>query len=184
MTGIISSYLFKLNVSMVLPAINTGICTVLDSDILTPFHSDRCTVASTQGLHIPGSFDSALNSKAPGRCSYSIHKNNHYPVREPSPWGWPRYNHSQLINAVRTYGDIRCNDPLPYCPIDWLRFGCLAQTRRRSQEGGMEKDARPNWDNPMQFVLACVSYAVGLGNVWRFPYLCQMHGGGKSLITL
>lgn len=42
----------------------------------------------------------------------------------------------------------------------------------------MEK-ARPLWDNPLQFVFACISYAVGLGNVWRFPYLCQMYGGGK-----
>ncbi|XP_009329618.1 PREDICTED: sodium- and chloride-dependent transporter XTRP3 [Pygoscelis adeliae] len=45
----------------------------------------------------------------------------------------------------------------------------------------MEK-SRPLWDNPLQFVFACISYAVGLGNVWRFPYLCQMYGGGGFLI--
>ncbi|XP_044534547.1 sodium- and chloride-dependent transporter XTRP3 isoform X2 [Gracilinanus agilis] len=45
----------------------------------------------------------------------------------------------------------------------------------------MEK-ARPVWNNPLQFVFACISYAVGLGNVWRFPYLCQMYGGGGFLI--
>nr|XP_009686253.1 PREDICTED: sodium- and chloride-dependent transporter XTRP3 [Struthio camelus australis] len=43
----------------------------------------------------------------------------------------------------------------------------------------MEK-TRPLWDNPLQFVFACISYAVGLGNVWRFPYLCQMYGGEET----
>ncbi|XP_004760875.1 sodium- and chloride-dependent transporter XTRP3 [Mustela nigripes] len=45
----------------------------------------------------------------------------------------------------------------------------------------MEK-SRPLWANPLQFVFACISYAVGLGNVWRFPYLCQMYGGGSFLV--
>ncbi|KAM5292568.1 sodium- and chloride-dependent transporter XTRP3 isoform 4-T4 [Ctenodactylus gundi] len=47
----------------------------------------------------------------------------------------------------------------------------------------MEK-ARPQWGSPLQFVLACVSYAVGLGNVWRFPYLCQLYGGGIASVVL
>nr|XP_056713924.1 sodium- and chloride-dependent transporter XTRP3 isoform X3 [Euleptes europaea] len=47
----------------------------------------------------------------------------------------------------------------------------------------MEK-ARPLWDNSFQFVFACISYAVGLGNVWRFPYLCQMYGGGIASVVV
>ncbi|XP_055358939.1 solute carrier family 6 member 19b [Betta splendens] len=41
---------------------------------------------------------------------------------------------------------------------------------------------RPRWDNKAQYMLTCVGFCVGLGNVWRFPYLCQSHGGGAFMI--
>ncbi|KAJ3608835.1 hypothetical protein NHX12_023365 [Muraenolepis orangiensis] len=41
---------------------------------------------------------------------------------------------------------------------------------------------RPKWDNKTQYILTCVGFCIGLGNVWRFPYLCQSHGGGAFMI--
>ncbi|XP_061758320.1 sodium-dependent neutral amino acid transporter SLC6A17 isoform X1 [Nerophis ophidion] len=44
------------------------------------------------------------------------------------------------------------------------------------------EDGRPAWNNKMQYILAQVGFSVGLGNVWRFPYLCQKNGGGAYLV--
>uniref|UniRef100_A0A8C6XPQ6 Transporter n=1 Tax=Naja naja TaxID=35670 RepID=A0A8C6XPQ6_NAJNA len=43
-------------------------------------------------------------------------------------------------------------------------------------------DARPTWGSKAQYILAQVGFSVGLGNVWRFPYLCHQNGGGSFLL--
>lgn len=37
---------------------------------------------------------------------------------------------------------------------------------------------RGQWSSKVEFILAVAGQIIGLGNVWRFPYLCYKNGGG------
>ncbi|KAK7945160.1 hypothetical protein WMY93_000888 [Mugilogobius chulae] len=52
-----------------------------------------------------------------------------------------------------------------------------------------EKDLKPSkeskrgqWANKREYILTVVGTIIGLGNVWRFPYLCFKNGGGVFLV--
>ena len=42
---------------------------------------------------------------------------------------------------------------------------------------------RASWSGQIAFILAAAASAIGLGNLWRFPYLAAQYGGGTFIVV-
>ena len=50
---------------------------------------------------------------------------------------------------------------------------------KKEEEDVKERDT---WGGKLEFIMAALSLSVGMGNLWRFPYLCYRNGGGLLYI--
>ncbi|XP_072540655.1 sodium- and chloride-dependent GABA transporter 2-like [Salminus brasiliensis] len=55
------------------------------------------------------------------------------------------------------------------------RAGPMAKPQPKPQQ-------REQWASKLEFFLAVAGHIIGLGNVWRFPYLCYKNGGGAFFV--
>ena len=49
---------------------------------------------------------------------------------------------------------------------------------------GISDKGRSHWNSRIGFIFASAGCAIGLGNVWRFPYLAGENGGSAFILML
>ena len=45
-----------------------------------------------------------------------------------------------------------------------------------------EERSNGSWSGQLGFLLAAAGSSIGLGNIWRFPYMTGMNGGGAFVL--
>ncbi|XP_075165720.1 sodium-dependent nutrient amino acid transporter 1-like isoform X2 [Haematobia irritans] len=58
----------------------------------------------------------------------------------------------------------------------------MSNLNKTNKVDAIEEPKRENWGNDIEFLMSCIALSVGLGNVWRFPFVALENGGGAFLI--
>ncbi|XP_071091426.1 sodium- and chloride-dependent glycine transporter 1-like [Haliotis cracherodii] len=61
--------------------------------------------------------------------------------------------------------------------LDHVTRNVSRENKKRSSD-----TTREEWTRKREYILSLLGYTVGLGSLWRFPYLCNKNGGGAFLI--
>ena len=88
----------------------------------------------------------------------------------------------RIVKNPSRVGDIEENDDDIFkTKVPLFRLNSFIKDAGKKEDAGDEPE-RQQWDNPMEFLMSCISMSVGLGNVWRFPFTAYENGGGAFLI--
>ncbi|XP_036332945.1 sodium-dependent nutrient amino acid transporter 1 [Rhagoletis pomonella] len=65
---------------------------------------------------------------------------------------------------------------------DNLENGIPKDIKTTAESEACATKPKEQWGNEIEFLFSCISLSVGLGNIWRFPYIAFQNGGGAFVI--
>lgn len=85
-------------------------------------------------------------------------------------------------------GEFRQNITQFYPGKHGFTFGPTTTVQVKDEKPTKQDDhskqpkARDSWGKGIEFLLSCIAMSVGLGNIWRFPFIALENGGGAFVI--